>query len=243
MDGRSSTKRCRIWLGPVPTLGILLSGCFGEWDDGAKFGFRASYEVPCKSPGAECCGLDGCGPRESEWIDGLHDDFAKPGPKQLALDSLLWFEKSPEAATWRTSASARLELVYPSDDLRITARYDPGLGLSWEEQLQAWFERFPPGGDGPQEIGKEAYDGVVEFGDHGRVEESAATDTKAVDGMKSILASRPSSSVFPRPSLSLRWSRRRSSHEMDVFGVDAAAPEELDDLPSRLREKRAHVRE
>jgi len=47
---------------------------------------------------------------------------------------------------------ARLELVNPSDDLRITARYDPGLDLSWEEQLQAWFERFPPGGDGPQEI-------------------------------------------------------------------------------------------
>ena len=86
-------------------------------------------------------GEEDCGPKEYPWIEGPHENFAAQGPEQLAHESLRWFEHSDDAAVWRENPSARLELVYPGEALTITARYSPGLDLSWEEQLRDWFAR------------------------------------------------------------------------------------------------------
>jgi len=222
----------------VVCLGILLPGCDSSVSDLApEFGFRACYEVPHKSPEAgrvPRCGTDDCGPRDEPWIEGAHERFDECGPTRLAAGSLTWFEKSSEAATWRENSTARLVLIYPSESMEITARYTPSSDLSWEDQLRSWFERFPPGGVGFSELGREQYFWSIDFGDRGRVRGIAASDSTAVETMKALLASKE-----PTPaSFSLELAVRRSSHEMDCYSVEADSVKQLDELPQRLREKR-----
>lgn len=184
------------------------------------------------------CGTDNGGPGTSPWIEGPHARFDEIGPSRLALESLRWFEGSPEVILW--PETARLELVYPSDVLKVTARYAPDLNLSWEEQLQVWFEHFPPGGEGSSEVDwREYYSWDIDFGDRGEVDGVAASDSTALERMKSLLPNLELSPIFQQPSFRLSLGVRRSSHMMDCYPVHADTSEELDDLPLRLREKRA----
>lgn len=227
-------------------IGLLLGGCARASAPHPEFGFQVYYEEPQKRPD-DRCGWDNGGPTSSTWMEGPHARFEESGPKRLALESLAWFENAPEAATWRENSTARLELLYPSHALKITARYVPGLDLSWDEQLRSWFERFPPGGERFSELtelGREHYSWSIDFGDSGKIHGIAASDSTALEGMKALLSTEKPSPIFRQPSFSLTLAVRRSSHVMDCYSVDvdavdAGAPEQLDQLPLRLREKRA----
>jgi len=186
-------------------------------------------------------GEEDCGPKEYPWIEGPHENFAAQGPEQLAHESLRWFEHSDDAAVWRENPSARLELVYPGEALTITARYSPGLDLSWEEQLRDWFARFPPGSGGvsePGESGAEQYHWTVDFGERGRIDGIVASEATAIERLKSLGQDGGSSPILRQYAWSLCCLVRRSSHVMDCYSVDTDDLAELDELPVRLREKR-----
>ena len=203
-----------------------------------EFGFQAYYEIPCKETG-RCCGLDGCGPESSPWMDGPHARFDEPEAKWLTLESIEWFEESWEADDWRENPTARLELIYPSNTLRVTARYALELELSWEEQLRSWFERFPPGGEALTYSDAENYFWVIDFDDRGSVRGRASSEKAALEEMKSRISSEEAHPVFRQPAFSLTHLVRRSSHVMDCYSVEVNAADQIDDLPLRLREKMA----
>jgi hypothetical protein len=201
-----------------------------------EFGFRATWQVPCEVP-EDCHVGHGCGPHDEAWAVGPHERFDDLGSAQLARESLAWFDGSSESSR-RGNESARLELVYPSGALEVTARCLAGPAVpSWEEQLRTWFELLPPGGSGCDESSAEFYAWEVDFGDRGSVRSHADTDAAAVERMRALFESAGSTAPFQEPSFSLIRAVRRSSHQMDVYVVDAADSAELDGLPLQLRQK------
>lgn len=218
----------------VSCLGVALLGCGPSEAPYPEFGFQAYYEVPPLNPEDDC--NFGAGPTWHPWVGGPHEYDETLDPRRLALESLTWFQESPEAAKWLENPTARLELTYPSGARGITARHAPDLPLSWEEQIRVWFTRFPPGGEGL--VGDdEPYQWEIDLGDRGQVYGSSETDSAALAEGRSLVRENELSEVFRRPKFSLSYGRRRSSHEFDSYPVYAESIEQLDDLPRLVREK------
>ena len=223
-------------LASVGALAALMEAWGGaSW----PFGFQVHWTEPLtpldpELPPPRCGNGYSGGPMSQRWTEGPSGRFEQLDPGRLARESLAWFEASPEAATWKAYPDARLELTYPSGALLVTARCAPDLGLSWEQQLRAWFERFPPGGDGGS-LG--SYGWGVAFGDTGAVDGSAWSDASALKRMKALLEGAHTSPIFGEPSFSMGLAVRSSSNATNVYGVEVEAADELDDLPVLLREQ------
>jgi len=222
-----------LTLGATPIAGGL-SWLGSAVDPVPEYGFEACWELPRVRPD-DRCGTDNGGPVSWPWIEGPHESFGDFRTWYLARASLLWFESASEGERWQKYTCARLELTYPNEDLRVTARHAPD--SSWEEELQSWFECFPPTDAAPPTIGP--YSWSIYFGERGRVRGGAATDSAAVERMQATVRRGEASALFARPSFSLTFGERRSSHEMDSYVVYADDVDELDELPTRLCEKRA----
>lgn len=200
------------------------------------YGFHAEYDTPKVRPD-DWCGTNNGGWRNCEWTSGPHADFARREPARLAQESLRWFEGSWTADRWRGNATARLELIYPSDECNVTVRYHSDGAAGWEAQLRSWFERFPPRGEGRPSKNEGEHDWTIEFGEQGSVRGIAASDLDAVHAMKKMLAGAQPGGAEVEPNCKLGVGIRRSSHEMDCFSVEGAAGR-VEDLPRKLREKR-----
>ena len=245
-EARSMARLLALLIGLVFAGGLLVGGIrlggadglvlSGESADSHRFGFQAYYELPQKRPG-DWCGTDNGGPTWSRWVEGPHEHFEELDSSHLAPESLNWFEKSPEASEWRENPTARLELTYPSDGRQILVRYASDAKLTWEEQLGLWFERFPPG-DESLHLADDNYNWTVKFGDRGQVRGRADSDTNAIELMESLLADTESVEHFKGPTCSLGFNVRTSSHSMNCFSVWTDRPEQIEDLPRRLREQR-----
>jgi len=219
-------------------LALCLVATLGCAPDGAHsdFGFRANFAWPLTPPD-DYPDLDIGHSRD--WRAGPHARFGELDPARLALDSLAWFRESPEAAEWRDNPTAYLELHYASDHMLVDACCPSKSGSSWEQQLRAWFECFPPQDAAGAEPGTEYYSWSLHFGDNGHVFGVAESDTDALERMRARLACVERLAIFPRPSCSLDFAVRRSSHVMDSYGSDYVDPDQLDELPRLVREKRA----
>lgn len=229
----SRRRHALPFLGLPLWAGLTLSSCApGAPVLRAAFGFQANYEVPDPDHSGHLV------PESYPWSEGPHALFQDLDPRQLALESLAWFEEAPAATKWRGSASARLELVYPSQAMTVTARHLPGAELDWKQQLEGWFERFPPGGSGAREVRAVDFPWTIGFGTRGEVCGVAASDQSALEALQAMVAHLGSLAQFSGPSFSMLTTVRRSSNEMDVYGVEAASAAELEDLPRRLREER-----
>lgn len=181
-----------------------------------------------------------CGATSWEWSSGPHAHLGAFEPRELARESLRWFEDSLEAAAWRGNPSAWLELDYPSLERHVTARFDPAAGLSWEEQLRAWFAGLPRGGAGPVDLGDQQFYWGVDFAGRGSVSGSSASDREALQAMRSVLASLPPSRLFERPAFRLAYAVRPSPRVMNSYGEEVQGLDELDELPARVAAKVAH---
>jgi hypothetical protein len=232
--------------GRLPAIGRVLlvcavatSACDSTSDDGySSFGFNAYYERPIVDPHSRC-GFPTQGPQQSDWIDGPHERFAEIGPARLASDSLRWFERSMQSAVWYGNPTARLELTYPSADLTIHASLDPSAGLTWEEQLHEWFQRFPPSCATEPDGHDSWISWEIEFGKLSSVRGTAPSEAEAVQTMHALHAAHGTSPLFAPTNFRLTYAEQRSSHETDSYSVEVSTPEELDLLPTRLAEKRA----
>lgn len=202
----------------------------------SSFGFEAHYELPRLRPDDDCGYMNG-GPTSSPWIAGPHEGLDGIGPRQLAADSLAWFERSTEAGAWKDNPTARLELDYPSDGLNITARYARNAGTTWEEQLGAWFERFPPGGEGYAQADGD-YSWTIALDDRGRVRGAADSGIGAVAQMRAIASTLDSVGSSEDCTFSLLLGVQESSNVSNCYGADTRDFQRLTDLPRLVDEKR-----
>jgi hypothetical protein len=77
----------------------------------------------------------------------------------------------------------------------------------------------------------------VKFHDRGEVRGLAETDALGLEAINAVLAGRGDALTFERPSCSLGYSKRTSSHSVNFYVVDTERTEEVAQLPPRLREK------
>jgi hypothetical protein len=207
-----------------------------------RFGFRAYYEIPNPDPDPDpsvlYCGTGlSWGPRGRDWTEGPHLGFDTLDPAQLAKDSLAWFHESPAADEWRGYEVARIELEYPSKDRTVTVRQvsdEP-----WDQQLAAWFERFPPSAtneDLPWFDG--IYSWTITFGDYGEVRGWVSSSDEAIATMKRVAPDDEPSPFFGQPLYDLGQMVERAPRHMHCYSVKTELTEELGDLPHRLREQR-----
>jgi len=240
---RSSTARfvaLALGVAAAGSLGLFAARVLPDAGGGASpaplLEFRAAYEVPDATPDDQC-GV-GSGPTSVSWSTGPRGPFDSAELARVAAASLAWFEGAPESVAWHGGETARLELAYRSRCRSITARFDPRLGLSWEEQLRAWLERFPPDEgacDGPGDV---SYSWGVDLGNRGEIHGQAPDDAAAVEALRAVVLA-PGSPIFDRPTCSLVLGERRSAHEADVWGIHVESAAEIDELPALLRQERA----
>lgn len=132
----------------------------------------------------------------------------------------------------------RLELVYPSGELVVTARRVPDCGLAWEPQLRAWFESFPPAEPATREPVETAHRWHVDFGSLGEICGGARSEADALEVMRALVAGHPSGSPLAPSLFRLSTSVRRSPYEADVYTAEVDALTRLDELPAIVHGKR-----
>lgn len=233
---RRSTPRSRT-IRTVSVLALCLVAILGCARVGAHsdFGFQASCASP-QTPPDDYPDLDIDHSRD--WSAGPHARFGELDLSRLALESLAWFQQSPDAGEWRDNPTASLELHFASDHMLVDACWAAKGGSSWEQQLRAWFECFPPQDAEDAEPGTEFYSWSLHFGENGHVHGVAESDTAALERLRARLACVERVPIFPRPSCSLSCAVRRCAHVSHSYGSDPVDPDELDELPRLVREKR-----
>jgi hypothetical protein len=221
------------WTG-IPVLALLQH----SGQRGPDFGFQAYYVTYNPDPEPSYCNF-GYGSQLALWWEGPHDGFEHQSASELARESLAWFEDSSGADQWLDSEDARLELVYPSGDRDVTVKHARDSELSWEGQLGAWFERFPPtSGRGAPPWVEESYSWDLEFGELGEVCGSSLSAEAAIATMERIVVGEELSSFFGAPNFDLGQMVEVKPHNMHCYSVDTDDLDELDTLPRLLGEQR-----
>jgi hypothetical protein len=172
------------------------------------------------------------------WDRGPQAGFDAHDPGRLALQSMAWFEASPLAQTWLAHESVTLELDYASEGRDVNVRRARNAEHSWEEQLRAWFDRLPPSsaGEGPDWPGDHSW--TVTFGEYGEVRGGARAAEEGIAALKAWIPDRAGSPFFAQPTFELGQMVQAGTHTMNCYSVDTSNPEEIDELPLRLREQR-----
>lgn len=218
---------------------LLLSGCGWGGDLHPAFGFRVVFVREPDPEGNLRCGFEDR-PLDWTWRAGPHEGFEVLNPAELARESREWLETSDEVAVHRRDRDVRLELVYPSGELVVTAARVPDSELGWEPQLRAWFECFPPA-DPAGESGEGEFDWDIWFGPFGGVGGEARTEPEALDEMRSLAAEHPPGSPLAPSLFRMSTAVQRASHEWDVYTAEVDALTRLDELPAILHEQRREV--
>jgi hypothetical protein len=169
------------------------------------------------------------GSHTESWIDdapGIGD--LALGPALIAEESLRWFEEHRDPQM-PDDVVLRLELVYPSEGLEIVVRHAPGVGTTWEDQLRAWFERFPPPAQDTPPWAEGGYVWSVTYGERGEVHGRAQTAKAATEEMLALADRHEPGPQFPEPGFGLGFavgSRSDGLDSHDLEGVLRNAVEE-----------------
>jgi hypothetical protein len=203
------------------------------------FGFSAHYVIPNPFPEAagHCDFGSPYGPSSVRWTEGPQSGFDELDPSRIARDSLAWFEESPDAATWLVHESVALELDYPSENRMVNVRRARSAEHGWEEQLRAWFYRIPPSSESEPSWGGD-FSWTVTFGEHGEVRGDAHSAEEGVAALRAWIPEPEGSAFFAHPTFDLGQMVRADAHTMNWYSVETSLPEEIDELPRRLREQR-----
>ena len=224
------------WGIPMPMRALLL-----PWVYSNPLGFEATWQLEPTRDGVLGCGSGG-GPTSCRWIDGPRGRFDERDPAELARISLNWFLHSKSADLWNSAYEQRLVLTYPSAGRRVRVRHDPEVGIPWEEQLTAWFDRFPPTADAYRDRHSDGdFQWTVTFGERGEVRSWTASADAALAAMRSTVDGLADHRSFGRPNFDLHRMARVNETKGDGYSVYTDDPGEVDRLPERLEARMTYV--
>lgn len=217
------------WTGISP-LGLLHGP--RQWPE---LGFRATFFTP----GAERCGFGG-GYQTAIWWDGPHGSFDEREPDGLARDSLAWFEEIAKLSPYAELDEAELQLTWRSADASVELTFDPQADPSWERQIRAWFERFPPeaGDEGPPVV-EGGLEWSLRFAERGAISGWVRTVPEALEHLRLLAAEPDPTGFFGAPVFALGRLEEVAPRTVNCYSVHTGRLDELDELPRRLDEQAA----